>query len=199
MSILFLHILPFFFFLFFQHPIGYFSYECFRQFIPEFDILGNGVFRNMLAAIGQKLFFVTFAVEGRRPVLSRLVDEKSRPQLLPMGEVVRAALRALHLVRASAGISDYVIMPDHVHFIMRVDCDRDKIASPLWLTHRMLDAVECAVRDGVGEPVDRLDVPADNALHLIQGVRNVFPPGPLPRLHNQYLHGASSFWSGTTR
>ena len=102
--------------------------------------------------MGQKLFFVTFAVEGRRPVLSRLVDEKSRPQLLPMGEVVRAALRALHLVRASAGISDYVIMPDHVHFIMRVDCDRDKIASPLWLTHRMLDAVECAVRDGVGEP-----------------------------------------------
>ena len=101
--------------------------------------------------MGQKLFFVTFAVEGRRPVLSRLVDEKSRPQLLPMGEVVRAALRALHLVRASAGISDYVIMPDHVHFIMRVDCDRDKIASPLWLTHRVLDAVECAVRDGVGE------------------------------------------------
>lgn len=102
--------------------------------------------------IGQKLFFVTFAVEGRRPVLSRLVDEKSRPQLLPTGEVVRAALRALHLVRASTGISDYVIMPDHVHFIMRVDCDRDKIASPLWLTHRVLDAVECAVRDGVGEP-----------------------------------------------
>ena len=27
--------------------------------------------------MGQKLFFVTFAVEGRRPVLSRLVDEKS--------------------------------------------------------------------------------------------------------------------------
>ncbi|MBQ6925931.1 MAG: hypothetical protein IJQ73_14935 [Kiritimatiellae bacterium] len=44
--------------------------------------------------MGQKLFFVTFAVEGRRPVLSRLVDEKSRPQLLPMGEVVRAACDA---------------------------------------------------------------------------------------------------------
>ena len=102
--------------------------------------------------IGVKLFFVTFAVEGRRPVLSRLVDEKSRPLLLPTGEVVRAALRALHLVRASTGISDYVIMPDHVHFIMRVDCERDKIASPLWLTHRVLDAVEWAVWDGVGEP-----------------------------------------------
>ena len=54
-------------------------------------------------------------------------------------------------------------------------------------------------RDGVGEPVNRLDVPTDNALHLIQGVRNVRPPRPLPRLHNQYLHGVSSFWSGTMR
>ena len=69
--------------------------------------------------IGVKLFFVTFAVEGRRPMLSKLVDEKSRPQLLSIGEVVRAALRALHLVRETIGISDYVIMPDHVHFIMR--------------------------------------------------------------------------------
>ena len=109
--------------------------------------------------IGIKLFFVTFAVEGRRPVLSRLVDEKSRPQLLPMGEVVRAALRALHLVREAIGISDYVIMPDHVHFVMRVDCDRDKIASPLWLTHRVMDAVEWAVRDGLGEPTGA-DTPA---------------------------------------
>ena len=99
---------------------------------------------------GVKLFFVTFAVEGRRPVLSELVDEKSRPRLLPLGEVVRAALRSLHLVRESIGISDYVIMPDHVHFIMRVDCDRDKIASPLWLTHRLLDAVEMAVGEGMG-------------------------------------------------
>lgn len=100
---------------------------------------------------GVKLFFVSFAVEGRRPVLSKLVDEKSRPQLLPIGEVVRAALRALHQVRDGVGISDYVIMPDHVHFIMRVDCDRDKIASPLWLTHRVMDAIEAAVAKGLGE------------------------------------------------
>lgn len=102
--------------------------------------------------IGTKFFFVTVAVAGRRPVLSRLVDENTRPKLLPLGEVVRAGLRALHLVREGVGISDYVIMPDHVHFILRVDCERDRIASPLWLTHRLLDAVECAVRDGVGEP-----------------------------------------------
>lgn len=101
---------------------------------------------------GDKFFFVTFAVKGRLPVLSELIDERTRPRLLPLGEIVRAALRALHLVREGIGISDYVIMPDHVHFIMRIDCDRDRIASPLWLTHRVLDAVEWAAREIAGEP-----------------------------------------------
>ena len=131
--------------------------------------------------IGVKLFFVTFAVEGRRPMLSKLVDEKSRPQLLPIGEVVRAALRALHHVRETIGISDYVIMPDHVHFIMRVDCDRDKIASPLWLTHRVLDAVEWAVCDGVGEPTGAA-APAPPPGHTPApppGHTPAPPPGPV--------------------
>ena len=101
---------------------------------------------------GTKLFFITFAVKGRRPILSRLVDEKSRPELLPLGELVKAAIRALHLVRAAIGTSDYVIMPDHVHFIMVVDYLRDRIASPLWLVHRLMDAVEMAVAAGWGKP-----------------------------------------------
>jgi hypothetical protein len=101
---------------------------------------------------GTKLFFITFAVKGRWPILSRLVDEKSRPELLPLGELVKAAIRALHLVRAAIGTSDYVIMPDHVHFIMVVDYLRDRIASPLWLVHRLMDAVEMAVAAGWGEP-----------------------------------------------
>ena len=101
---------------------------------------------------GTKLFFITFAVKGRRPILSRLADEKSRPKLLPLGELVKAAIRALHLVRAAIGTSDYVIMPDHVHFIMVVDYLRDRIASPLWLVHRLMDAVEMAVAAGWGEP-----------------------------------------------
>ena len=101
---------------------------------------------------GVKLFFITFAVMGRMPVLSRLADEKSRPLLLPLGELVKAAIRALHLVRAGVGTSDYVIMPDHVHFIMVVDYLRDRIASPLWLAHRLMDAVELAVAAGWGQP-----------------------------------------------
>ena len=147
--------------------------------------------------IGVKLFFVTFAVEGRRPVLSKLVDEKSRPQLLPMGEVVRAALRALHQVRETIGISDYVIMPDHVHFIMRVDCERDKIASPLWLTHRVLDAIEAAVGDGLGEPTGAAaPAPPPGSVGGAGGIPPSVPPAPSasgeidPEIMARYLQEA---------
>ncbi len=114
---------------------------------------------------GVKLFFITFAVMGRKPLLSRLVDEDSRPALLPLGELVKAAIRALHLVRAAIGTSDYVIMPDHVHLIMVVDYLRDRIASPLWLAHRLMDAVELAVAAGWGRPTGTCG-PRTSAAHV---------------------------------
>jgi len=91
---------------------------------------------------GVKLFFITFAVVGRQSILSRLVDEKSRPELLPLGEWVKEALLAIHQVWAAVGISDFVIMPDHVHFLMVVDFLRAPKFNPLWVTHRLLDAIE---------------------------------------------------------
>ena len=91
---------------------------------------------------GRQFFFLTLTVAGREKILSRLVDAQSRPALSEAGEVVKAALLALHRVNAAVTVSDFVIMPDHFHFIMIVDYGRDRLASPLYLAHRLLDAVE---------------------------------------------------------
>ena len=91
---------------------------------------------------GLQFFFVTLTLAERRPVLSRLVDEKSRPALLPPGETVKAALVALHGRFPAATVSDFVIMPDHVHFLLIVDYAKDPAFNPLWATHRLMDAVE---------------------------------------------------------
>ena len=77
-----------------------------------------------------------------REALSRLVDEKSRPALLPCGEVVKAVLLALHGAFPCATVSDFVIMPDHVHFLLIVDYSQDPAFSPLWASHRLMDATE---------------------------------------------------------
>ena len=98
---------------------------------------------------GRQFFFITIAIE-RHPKanltpqegLSRLVDERSRPALLPCGEIVKALLVAMHRCFPCASISDFVIMPDHVHFLLIVDYSQDPTFSPLWATHRLMDAAE---------------------------------------------------------
>ena len=67
---------------------------------------------------GRQFFFLTLTVAGREKLLSRLVDAQSRPALSEAGEVVKAALLALHRVNAAVTVSDFVIMPDHFHFII---------------------------------------------------------------------------------
>ena len=91
---------------------------------------------------GRQFFFVTIAIEGRERALSRLVDERSRPELLPCGEAVKAALVAMHGEFPCATVSDFVIMPDHVHFLLIVDYEKDPAFSPLWAAHRLMDATE---------------------------------------------------------
>ncbi len=91
---------------------------------------------------GRQFFFVTITIDGRKTVLSRLVDERSRPALESCGEIVKSLLLALHGAFPCATVSDFVIMPDHVHFLLIVDYAKDPAFSPLWATHRLMDAAE---------------------------------------------------------
>ena len=98
---------------------------------------------------GLQFFFVTLASAERRAVFSRLVSEGGRPELSDIGELVRAALRAVHRVWPAVTVSDYVIMPDHLHFLLIVNYDCDKSIGPLFIAHRVADAVEMAVARGL--------------------------------------------------
>ena len=94
---------------------------------------------------------MTLTVAGRAKVLSCLAGEAARPELTPVGEAVKAALLALHRVNQAVTLSDFVIMPDHLHFIMIIDYGRAGRTSPLYLAHRLMDAIEIYVeRAGLG-------------------------------------------------
>ncbi len=111
---------------------------------------GEGVWYNWcamkldFARRGKQFFFVTLVVAERQPVLSKVVSENRRPELLPLGELVMATLWAVHLVWPMVTVSDFVIMPDHFHFLLIVDYGRVKGVSPLYVAHRVADAVEMA-------------------------------------------------------
>ena len=103
--------------------------------------------------LGRQFFFVTLVVAERREVLSWVVGEKTRPETTKLGEIVQFALRAIHRVWPAATVSDFVIMPDHLHFLLIVDYGKDPTFSPLFAAHRLADAVEMvAERTGAAAP-----------------------------------------------
>ena len=58
---------------------------------------------------GLQFFFITLCVEGRRKILSRIVDEKSRPIPTPLGECVVALWRHLHTLNPALTASNSVM------------------------------------------------------------------------------------------
>ncbi len=88
---------------------------------------------------GLQFFFLTICVEGRRAVLSRLVEGAKRPELTRAGECVKALWRAVHGLNPALTASDYVIMPDHVHLLLIVDYDCDPAFKPLVFLHWFME------------------------------------------------------------
>ncbi len=89
---------------------------------------------------GRRFFFFTFAVEGRRPILSRLERSAKRPLLLPAGEQIVALWRRLHEIEPHFTASDFVIMPDHVHLLLIVNSEGEFRFNPLVFAHWFLQA-----------------------------------------------------------
>ena len=98
----------------------------------------------------KRFFFVTVGVDVRRPVVSRLVDEKPRTVLTLLGEVVKAARLAFHLVGESLTLSEFIIMPDHIRFIPIIDDSKEKLSPPLFIAHRRLRCGALWIIGGAG-------------------------------------------------
>ncbi len=110
---------------------------------------------------GKQFLFYTFCLAGRPQRLSRLEGGVKRPLLTAEGEAVRSLMRSLHRLDASLTASEYCIMPDHVHFLVIVDCQRrTEPFKPLvfahWWQEASAVAIEAAVRalarDGGSSP-----------------------------------------------
>ena len=75
---------------------------------------------------GLRFFFFTAAVQGRRPVLSRIVPVTGRRaaacsgwgvELSPVGEAVAALWRSVHARDPFLTASNFVIMPEESRFL----------------------------------------------------------------------------------
>lgn len=88
---------------------------------------------------GRQFFFLTICVEGRRAVLSRLVEGAKRPELTRAGECVKALWLAIHGLNPALTAGEFIIMPDHVHLLLIVNYDRDPAFKPLVFLHWFME------------------------------------------------------------
>lgn len=69
-------------------------------------------------------YFVTVCAKDRQPFFSEIVGDgvldAPKVRLSPWGQVVEGHIRGIHTAYPSVSIEAYVIMPNHVHLLIRV-------------------------------------------------------------------------------
>jgi len=84
---------------------------------------------------GKRFFFITLVVKERRALLSRRVRDEI-VELLPAGQRVKDHWATSHQRDAAVTASNFILMPDHAHFLLIVDFDKRPTFDVLdWIMH----------------------------------------------------------------
>lgn len=81
--------------------------------LKEYDYSQNGA------------YFVTICTKDRKPLFGHIVGAAHpggpHVELSELGQIVEHHLTAIPLVYQAAALEHYIIMPDHIHFILSLD------------------------------------------------------------------------------
>ena len=93
--------------------------------IPEYDYSAPGA------------YFVTICTQGRRQILSNItvgaaISRPPEENLTAYGEIVDLAINHITTIYPGVSVDKYVIMPNHVHMILRICSGEDgrQVAAP---------------------------------------------------------------------
>ena len=79
-------------------------------------------------------YFITICVQDRKPIMSRIAVGEGlappEPILLPFGKIAQEQLPDLQNRFSNISIDRYVIMPNHIHFLMRLNIEGGASPSP---------------------------------------------------------------------
>ncbi len=103
-------------------------------------------------------YYITLCPKDRRHPLSEIVeaDETRRPavHLTRRGAAVDAAIRAIPLHYDGVYVDKYVIMPNHVHLLLRIDhaCEQTAFAPTV---PQLIRQIERLAAEHAGEPIEQ--------------------------------------------
>ena len=85
--------------------------------IPDYDYSQNGA------------YFITICTKDRQQILSKIVGD-GFPVPTPTGQIAEEYLHKIPVKYPFVSVDRYVIMPDHIHILLRIDTAQDGTGTP---------------------------------------------------------------------
>jgi REP element-mobilizing transposase RayT len=113
--------------------------------LPNYDYSQNGA------------YFITICIKNKQPILSKIVvgTSSARPklvQLTKIGAIVDKGIRGINQHYENVFVDNYVIMPNHIHLLIRIQNDNAQI-TPVPTISRIIQQFKGYVTKQVGKPI----------------------------------------------
>ena len=105
--------------------------------IPEFDYGVNGA------------YFVTICTQNRRKILSQIVGD-GFPVPKTIGLLAEEYIKQIPQKYSGVYVDKYVIMPDHIHLLLRIRCDENGLAISGPKINRVIQQVKGVITKEIG-------------------------------------------------
>lgn len=88
--------------------------------LDNFDYSQNGV------------YFITICVKDRKPILSKIsvgadIIRPNKIELTKIGKIIDYSIKSIPIHYDSIFVDNYVIMPNHIHLLLRINNDNGRI------------------------------------------------------------------------
>ena len=95
-------------------------------------------------------YFISICTKDRKPLLSDIVGDEARIVLKPYGEIAEQWTRMISEKFPQVTVDKYVIMPDHIHMVFRID--------PVGEAFRLPCTGHAMQKNGTGNPSPAMNI-----------------------------------------